>query len=231
MQITERYKSETAREYAYRMLRANIISFELKPGSTASVYELSEQLGVSRTPVREALLELNRSRIIEVYPQKGNIISYVDFEMANEARFLRMALECAIVERVCDMITEADADELELCIQMQTLVLKNPQADRLLKLDNEFHEKLFAIARMERLAHVNDALSIHFDRIRNLRLSAINDNKIVNEHREILEAIKKKDRIQAVQAVKQHLSGYSEEEQKQIREKYPEYFETGSNKR
>lgn len=225
MQVTERFKSETAREYAYRMLRDNIISFELKPGSTASVYELSEQLGVSRTPVREALLELNHSRIIEVYPQKGNVVAYVDFEMANEARFLRMAVESAIVERACSIVTEEELEELALCIQMQELVLKHPQAGRLLKLDNEFHERLFEIAKMGRLAHVNDALSIHFDRIRNLRLTAINDDKIVQEHREILHAIEQRDKTRAVEAVRQHLSGYTEEEQREIREKYPAYFQ------
>lgn len=224
MQKAERIRGETAREYAYRVLRDNIISFELQPGSSTSVYELSEQLGISRTPVREALLELNTSRIMEAYPQKGNVVSYVDFEMANEARFLRMALERAIVERVCDMADEKDLEDLELNLKMQELVMQNMDSSRMLKLDNEFHQKLFQIAKMPRLYNINDSLSIHFDRIRNLRLSAINDDRTLKEHQEIVEAIKGKDKERAVKAIDVHLSGYSEEEQKQIREKYPQYF-------
>lgn len=224
MKVTERHKNETAREYAYRMLRDNLISFELKPGSTASVYELSEQLGVSRTPVREALLELNRSGIIEVYPQRGNVVSYVNFDMANEARFLRMALERAIVERVCELATEQDLKELELCLEMEAVVAKNHHPERELQLDNEFHEKLFQIAGMPRLAHVSDSLSVHFDRIRNLRLTAIDDNRVLKEHQEILEAIRQRDKNRAIKAVETHLSGYTKEEQCAIKAKNPEYF-------
>lgn len=224
MRLTKRFSNETAREYAYRMLRDNIVSLELVPGSTASVYELSEQMGISRTPIREAILELNKTGIIEVYPQKGNVVSYVDFEAANEARFLRMAIERAIVEADCDLITEQDFEDLEFNIQVQEMALNNHQSEKLLELDNEFHLKLFQIANMERLFYIKDTLYIHFDRIRNLRLVAINDDRIVCEHKTILEGLRKRDKEMLREAVDQHLSGYSDREQAQIRERYPEYF-------
>ncbi len=224
MRLSKRFSNETAREYAYRMLHDNIVSLDLAPGSTASVYELSEQLGISRTPVREALLELNKTGIIEVFPQKGNVVSYVDFELANEARFLRMAIERAILEEVCDVITEEDFRELEFNIQVQEMALQNGHSDKLLDLDNEFHLRFFQIANMERLFHIKDSLYIHFDRIRNLSLVAINDNRILREHKKILEALRTKDKPMLREAIDEHLSGYSAEAQEKMRQAYPMYF-------
>ena len=224
MQLTKRFSNETAREYGYRMLHDNIVSLHLPPGSTASVYELSEQLGISRTPVREALLELNKSGIVEVYPQKGNVVSYIDFDLAEEARFLRLAIERAVLEKACDEISAEDFKELEFNLQVQEIALQNAQADKLLELDNSFHLKFFQIVRMETLFYIKDTLYIHFDRIRRLSLNSISNDRIVSEHRQILEALKRKDKVMLRKAIDLHLSGCSAEEQKRMRSVYPEYF-------
>lgn len=224
MQITARYANETAREYALRMLRENIISMELKPGSAVSVYELSEELGISRTPVREALLELNKARIIEVYPQRGSIIAYIDTDMVEEARFLREILEVAIVELACDVVTPEDLAELEMNVKMQEVCIQNPLQGRLLQLDNEFHFKLYKMGKKEDIYTIKDMISIHFDRVRNMSLIAVKDLKIVNDHKNILEAIKNKDKEAAKKHMKKHLSRYSVDDEAQIRELYPEYF-------
>lgn len=224
MQITKRFSNETAREYAYRMLHDNIVSLALPPGSTASVYELSEQLGISRTPVREALLELNKSGIVEIYPQKGNVVSYIDFNLAEEARFLRLAIERAILEKVCDEITREDFKELEFNIEVQEIALKNAQADKLLEQDNAFHLKLFQIARMETLFYIKDTLYIHFDRIRQLSLNTISNDRIVLEHKNIVKALKQKDKATLREAIDMHLGGCTEEEQETMRSVYPKYF-------
>ena len=92
MTITERYASETARDYALRMLKRSIVSLELKPGMMLSENELSVALGLSRTPIREALIELGKTRIVEVLPQRGSRISLIDCDLVEEARFLRTVL-------------------------------------------------------------------------------------------------------------------------------------------
>ena len=69
MRLTERSAKETGREYALRMLKENIINLDLAPGSMLSENELSAEMSLSRTPVREALIELSRVKIVEVYPQ------------------------------------------------------------------------------------------------------------------------------------------------------------------
>ena len=75
MIVYERLKRETAREYALRIIRQNIISLDLEPGSRISENELASELGISRTPVREALIELSKIKVIEIYPQRGSYIS------------------------------------------------------------------------------------------------------------------------------------------------------------
>ncbi|MGB8455743.1 MAG: GntR family transcriptional regulator [Anaerocolumna sp.] len=224
MQITTRYANETAREYALRMLRDNIISMELKPGSSVSVYELSEELGISRTPVREALLELSRARIIEVFPQKGSIIAYIDSDMVEEARFLREILEVAIAELACDLAKPEDIAELDMNVKMQEVCIQNPMKDKLLQLDNEFHYKLYKMCKKEEIFTIKDIMSIHYDRVRNMSLIAVKDLKIVKDHKDILEAIKNKNKEAVKICIEKHLGRYSVDDESQIRELYPEYF-------
>ncbi|MDW2799171.1 GntR family transcriptional regulator [Clostridium boliviensis] len=230
MQITARYAKETAREYALRMLRENIISMELKPGSPVSVYELSEELGISRTPVREALLELNRARIIEVYPQRGSIIAYIDTDMVEEARFLRAVLEVAIVKLACDIVRPEDIVELEMNVKMQEVCAESHMHSKLLQLDNEFHFKLYKMCKKEDIFMIKDMMSIHFDRVRNMSLNAVKDLKIVNDHKTILEAIRNKDKEAAKKCMEKHLSGYSVDDESQMRELYPEYFKDNAKR-
>ena len=72
MKIEEKKSGETAREYAYNTIRDNIISLELEPGAPFNDIEVSQQIGISRTPVREAVIQLSEeSRIIQIFPQRG----------------------------------------------------------------------------------------------------------------------------------------------------------------
>jgi DNA-binding FadR family transcriptional regulator len=113
MRILPRKERENNRDYALRNLRENIIHLDLPPGSRISENDLSAQLGLSRTPVREALMELARVRLVEVYPQRGSAVSLIDYEMVEEACFMRRVLECAVVKEVCKMITPEERVELE----------------------------------------------------------------------------------------------------------------------
>ena len=99
MRLSERLPRETGRDYAFRTVKDNIIHLELAPGSQISENELAAELGLSRTPVREALIELSRVKIIEIHPQRKSVVSLIDNELVEEARFMRDVLECAVVEQ------------------------------------------------------------------------------------------------------------------------------------
>ena len=87
MHISERNPKETARDYALRTLRDNIVRLELEPGSMVSENVLASEMGLSRTPVREALIELSKVKIVEILSQRGCLISLVDYALVEESRF------------------------------------------------------------------------------------------------------------------------------------------------
>ena len=93
MRIEERRNAETARDYARRILKHNIVSMDLEPGAMVSENELAAQLGLSRTPVREALMDLAKCRVVDVMPQRGSRIALIDYTLVDEARFARQVLE------------------------------------------------------------------------------------------------------------------------------------------
>ncbi|MBO7449641.1 MAG: GntR family transcriptional regulator, partial [Clostridiales bacterium] len=87
MIITPKHDYEHNRDYALRVVRENIINLEIKPGSLIGEQEIANLLNLSRTPIHEAFLELSKSKIIDILPQKGCFVSYIDPELINESRF------------------------------------------------------------------------------------------------------------------------------------------------
>lgn len=223
MDITNRRLKESAREYAFRIIKKNIISLNLKPGSLVSENELSIKLGLSRTPVREALIELSKSKVVEIYPQKGIYIPLIDAKLVEEDWFLRLVLETAIVKIACEVATEEDLVSLEANLQLQDFYLKNPSPNNLLKLDDDFHGILFSISNKERIHSMMNSMTIHFDRLRSLSLTTIKDIKIVSDHQLILDAIKSKDKVAGEEIMTKHLTRYRIDNE-QLRAKYPDYY-------
>lgn len=223
MYITEKDPRETGREYALRTIKENIISLDLEPGSKVSEKELSLELNLSRTPVREALLELSKVKIVEILPQKGSFVAMIDYSMVEEARFIRDTLECAVVELDCRMATESDLRMLAENLKLQGFYLENHMIPQLLTADNAFHYALFSIANKPQAYTLMTNISIHFDRVRNMSLSTVIDIKIVSDHRAIFEDIAHKDPEAAKRDMEKHLSRFRFDA-KAIRAKYPSYF-------
>ncbi|MDK2880130.1 MAG: GntR family transcriptional regulator, rspAB operon transcriptional repressor [Thermoanaerobacteraceae bacterium] len=223
LEVLERSRRETAREYVMRVLQHNIVNLNLKPGQAISENEIAELLGVSRTPVREALIELSRASIVEIYPQKGTYISLIDMEMVEESRFMRCVLEKAIVELACDMLSENDFVALEENLSLQDSCVNRRDYKRLLNLDNKFHELLFKACNKERTYNLIASMMTHFNRVRILNLAEMDMQRTVNDHKEILQAIKDKDKQKAVASMERHLTRVIFD-QSYLAEKHPEYF-------
>ena len=223
MQLLERSPRETGREYALRTIKENIINLDLAPGSQISENELSAKIGLSRTPVREALIELSKVNIIEVYPQKRRIVSLIDYDLVEESRFMRNNLEYAVLDLVCEMATQEDIERLQKNIRLQNFYLETLQQKELLTLDNEFHSILFEIARKPQVFALIQNLFIHFDRVRRIALSPVKDLKIVQDHENITIAIARRDAGLARSLMEEHLNRYKIDTAA-IREEYPHYF-------
>lgn len=223
MNISMRSSKESAREYALRQIRENIIYLKLKPGSSVSENELAKELGISRTPVREALQELQKMNLIEVYPQKGSLIAHIDFEIVEEMVFLRKVLEKAVVEELCTCIKESDLLELDKNIQLQEFYADQRNPEKIYELDNEFHRSLFTMCNKERIYNLMEGTQGHFDRIRALSVFSVKDIKIVGDHKAIVNAIRMKDQKLASDFIIKHLTRYKLD-QNEIIENYPEFF-------
>jgi GntR family transcriptional regulator, rspAB operon transcriptional repressor len=223
MQITQRLEKETAREYAYRIIKDNIVSLELPPGSKVSESMLAVELGVSRMPVHEALIILNEEGLVEVYPQRGSFISLIDSELVDEVRFFRLVLEKAIVELACDIATKEDLLSIKENLKLQELYSEENLLAKNLYLDNEFHRLLFVICKKENIYRRLRNMTPHFDRARNLSLTVTGDRKSISEHKAIVDAIEKKDKKLAEKYIVEHLSRYKVDE-KLLKAKYPQYF-------
>lgn len=223
MQVSERLERETGRDYALRIIKENIVSLDLAPGSPVSENELATELGLSRTPVREALIELARVKIVEITPQKKSMVAPVNYDLVEESRFMRNVLECAVVELVCGMASGEDLARLRENVKLQNFYLENFAPQKIMALDNEFHRTLFDIARKSQVYHLMNTISIHFDRVRSMALSSVKDIKIVQDHAQLVDAIALADAPRARQLMEVHLSRYKFDAEA-VRAQYPQYF-------
>ncbi len=223
MKVLERLPRENGRDYALRVIKDNIIHLNLEPGSQVSENELSAELGLSRTPVREVLIELAKVKIIDIQPQKRSVVCLIDYDLVEESRFMRNILECAVVELVCEMIKPEDVERLRENVRLQNFYQENFNPDKLWSLDDDFHQILFEAARKPQVFSLMHNISIHFDRVRNMSLFSVKDLKIVQDHEDICEAVAQGDAKKARALMEVHLSRYKIDA-KAIWETYPQYF-------
>lgn len=225
MRIEEKRYAETARDYALRILKNNIVSMELKPGAMVSENELAMQMGLSRTPVREALMDLAKCRVVDVLPQRGSRIALIDYTLVEEARFAREVLEVAILDLVCERVTPTDIAQLRQNVRMQVLTQEPGIGDSmsLMELDDAFHQMLFRIAQKENTYNMLCSMTIHFDRVRNLVLNVVKDIKIIEDHQQICEAIAVRDAAKAKEIMMCHL-GRVKVDAAAIQSAYPQYI-------
>lgn len=223
MKISEKKSGETARDYAFRVIKENIVSLEFTPGTFVSENEMALELGLSRTPVREAIIDLAKASVIETVPQRGNYVTLIDPEMVDESRFLRRVLDRAVIEVACTMDNPQVLEEIEENIQLQEFYLDKNAGDKIFLLDNQFHEGIYRYAKKGRIFEMRSTLMIHFDRVRSLSVEAVKDMKIVQDHKDMLNAIKNHDVEAAVALVDKHMTRY-QVDQDVIKAQYPEYF-------
>ena len=223
MKLLERLPRESGGEYALRIIKENIVSLELAPGSQISENELAAEMGLSRTPVREALIELSKVKIVDVQPQKKSTIPLIDYDMVEESRFVRSLLECAVAELDCEMASAADLERLNENIRLQNLYLDDFYSGQLMDLDNQFHGMLFDIAKKSQVYALIQNISIHFDRVRTMALSSVKSTKIVQDHVNLVDAIRRRDGSAARELMELHLNRY-DIDAAALRSTYPQYF-------
>lgn len=209
----------------YGALRDAIIAAELEPGRQLSENELASQLGVSRTPVREAVARLRDDRLVEIVPQLGTFVSRVSVSAVNDAQFIRESLECAAVRLAAERARGADIDRLQELLVAQARAGDAGAGEHFLELDDEFHGTLCELSGHAIAWAIVQRANGHLNRVR--RLSVPQPRymaEMVAEHREVLAAVASGEPDGAETALRHHLrmvlSGLHT-----IRSEHPDYFE------
>jgi DNA-binding GntR family transcriptional regulator len=220
----ERRGRDTARHGAYAALRTAIIRGELVPGMRLSENELAAALGVSRTPVREALLRLREDQLVEALPQSGTFVTPISVSAVRDAQFLREAVECAAVRLAAQRATPDDVAGLRAILDRQDEARGEGNHDAWFSLDDDFHRGLCELSGHPIAWAVGQRANGHLDRVRRLSLPVPSYlTEMVNEHRRVVDAVDVGDPDLAHAALRHHLrmvlSGLP-----RIRMEHPELF-------
>ena len=186
-------------------LRQEIVAGELPAGARLRQVEIARRLGVSTTPVREALAALQREGLVTLHPQRGAVVFLPSVDDLREHYEIRIALEELAVAKAAERFEPEWAQPLEALLEeMRT----GPQADRYLAFNQQFHSELYARSGRERLvemiAGLRDASSAYLNIFR-----AEDDFPVEHldvEHHEILQACVARDPARASSAVRDHLT-------------------------
>ena len=214
-----------ARVRAYTALRDAIVSGELHPGRQLSENELAELLGVSRTPIREALVRLRDDRLVEIVPQLGTFVSRISTRAVADAQFIREALECSAVRLAAERAGRADVAALTGLISRQEEVRDSHDFDRFFVLDDELHGALCELSGHGIAWSLAQRANGHLNRVRRLSLPQPRYlEEMVAEHTLVVDAVRRGDSDAAEAALRHHLrmvlSGLPA-----IQAEHPDYFE------
>jgi len=224
LELLEKKTFQSINKYTYTVLRSNIVDLNLKPGEIISENEIATNINVSRTPVREAFARLVSEELLEIYPQKGTQVSYIDLKRVEEARFMRLKLEEAVVELACEDFPEDYLFQLESNINQQEFCIAKKNYIAALDLDTLFHELMFKGCRKERIWNAIHFMNGDFDRIRALSLmSSMNMDIVLTQHKGIINAIQAKDSKLGLKIVHEHLTKVNDDKKVLIGQ-YPTYF-------
>jgi GntR family transcriptional regulator, rspAB operon transcriptional repressor len=223
--LAERRSGVPARTQVYATLRDAIIRAELPPGRKLSENELATWLGVSRTPIREALVRLRDERLVAIVPQLGTYVSRISPQAVSDAHFIREALECAAIREAAVVATEDDIAALEENLRAQERADERGDFDAFYVLDEDFHRALCDLSGHATVWSVSQRAKGHLNRIRRLSIQMPSYiGEMIAEHRGVVAAVAEHDPDLAEEHLRHHLRMVLREIP-QIRSENPDYFE------
>jgi DNA-binding GntR family transcriptional regulator len=190
-----------------RTLRQAIVTMQISPGEMLSEQDLAQKFGVSRSPVREALIKLSEAGLVRVLPQRGTQVVKISRTAVEDARFIREAVECAVVREAALKATPVMLAELNASLTRQRRAQRSASTEEFLALDEEFHRLLAETAGRPAAWRMIEDIKPQMDRVRFLDMTkAVPRHVVLAQHVLIVNAIKGKDPMAAQEAMHQHLS-------------------------
>jgi DNA-binding GntR family transcriptional regulator len=223
--IRERALGTSARDQAYAALRAAIVGGELEPGRRLSENQLAELIGVSRTPVRDALARLRDERLVAIVPQLGTFVTFIDEDAVADAHFVREALEVGAVRIAAVKATDGAVTALRDNLVEQQRAVDADDAATFARLDDALHHLLCDLSGREVAWRLSERTRGQLDRVRLLSLpEAGYRGQMLAEHRAVVDAVAAHDADDAEARLRHHLRMVLSQ-LPAIREAHPEYFQ------
>jgi DNA-binding GntR family transcriptional regulator len=199
------------RDVIFNTIREAIIAGELKPGERLMEVQLAEKMGVSRTPVREAIRKLELEGMVEMIPRKGAHVAEVSVKDIMDVLEVRASLDGLATSLAATRITPEEIKELK---HVYTQFVTNVEKDNVsgtIKKDVEFHDVIYRASRNEKLIQISNNLKEQVQRFRVIYLKGFGSTRdVIREHEQIIEAITTNNSDMALKIAYDHIKKQEE---------------------
>ncbi|MDE6994021.1 MAG: GntR family transcriptional regulator [Lachnospiraceae bacterium] len=202
-EVNDKY---SLRGRVFQKLREDILSGKYREHEELKEVAIGEELGVSRTPVREAFRQLELEGLIQIVPNRGAYVTGITAKDVKDIYMIRSLLEGLCARLATEKITKEQLEEMEENIYLADFHASKGHMDQMAELDNRFHDILYEACDSKMLEHTLRDYHQYVLRVRQKTLSTNTRGRASNdEHRQIMEAIKEKDADRAEQLANRHI--------------------------
>lgn len=204
-----RVNHDSRSEAAYRIIKEKIVTLALPPASLLNEAELMAELGLGRTPVREALQRLALENLVIILPRRGTIVADLNMSDLQKIFEMRLELEVYTVRLAAERATPAQIAEMEALLAQSDEIIRQGDHYQLIHLDHQAHQLLAQAAHNEFLAETLERLYTHGLRLWYISLHKVSRlSEAIAEHRDIVAAVKAGDSQRAAEIMRTHVAGF-----------------------
>ena len=206
------------RDVVFNTLRQAILTGELKPGERLMEIHLANRLGVSRTPIREAIRKLELEGLVTMIPRRGAEVAQITEKSMSDVLEVRRAMDALCAELACERISDEEIKDLKAACDNFERAVRSKDAKKIAQADVELHDIIVKATGNSRLVQLINNLSEQMYRYRYEYIKdASQHSRLIEEHRIIYESIVRKDKVTASQAAKMHIDNQEKAIMKQLR--------------
>jgi len=211
MSISESIKPAALTAWAYKTIKEDILNFRIQPGTQLHIEKLAEQMDISRTPIREALLKLEADGLVKTLPRVGFFVTDITKRDLKELFELRDLLECHATRKAAPLLTDDDLKYLDTLLAESIPAVEQGNLDKFLEIDIALHTLLIERAQNRRLIAMMESIRdlTYRERVLSLR-SSDNVRETLHEHQRIVEALHQRNGELASRRMSEHLHAVSE---------------------
>jgi DNA-binding GntR family transcriptional regulator len=194
----------------FAQLQHDILNGKYKPGDSLIETRLSDEMGVSRTPIREAIRQLELEGLVQSIPNKGVVVKGVTAQDVEDIYTIRMMIEGLAARWAAEKITNEELEELKEAFEFEEFYTIRNDTSHLLRFDSRFHEIIFKASKSKPLMHTLSNFHLYVQRARNISLeSPVRAKEVLAEHKAILQAIIERDAEKAERLTTEHVRNAS----------------------